>query len=493
MKALDLAILLIYFGGMLALGVYFSKSKKVEADRYSKTGKPIPGWALGLSFYATFLSAITFLGDPGKAYASNWNPFVFSLSMPFAAYFSAKYFVPFYRNSDTISAYTHLGVRFGNWARNYAIACFILTQLARIGTILYAIALTINALTGYPIFILIGIIALVIIIYTLIGGLEAVIWTEVCQAIIKTMGACLVLYLVLSKIGVDQVFTLAQKENKFSLGSFQLHFSESSFWVVFLYGFFINLGNFGIDQNYVQRYHSAANEQDAARSIWLCVWYYVPVSALFFFIGSCLYAYYNIFPALLQPLIQKVALDKQIAIGNIHIADYADSIFPYFIKTEIPTGLLGLLVAAILSAGMSAVSNGINSAATVLVKDIFPKGIQNRFSELQIIKASIIAMGAIGMLVAWVMVGSKSLLDVWWKLAGALAGGMLGLFLLGLLAGKGKLSYAPLALSMGVMAIIAISFPDLGLNFVLLDTKMNISIGTVIIILVGLLARPRRK
>jgi SSS family solute:Na+ symporter len=101
-------------------------------------------------FYATFLSSNTFLGVPGKAFGSNWNAFVFSISMPLAAWIASKYFVPFYRHTGEISAYTHLEKRFGPWARTYAVICFLLTQFARMGSIFFGMALSLQALTGLP-------------------------------------------------------------------------------------------------------------------------------------------------------------------------------------------------------------------------------------------------------------------------------------------------------------------------------------------------------
>ncbi len=112
LPVLDLSIILAYLAIMVLIGVYFSRKNK-SSSHFTKASGKIPGWAIGLSLYATFLSSNTFLGVPGKAFASNWNSFVFSLSMPFAAWIASKYFVPFYRNSGGVSAYTHLEHRFG--------------------------------------------------------------------------------------------------------------------------------------------------------------------------------------------------------------------------------------------------------------------------------------------------------------------------------------------------------------------------------------------
>ncbi|HWJ91997.1 MAG TPA: hypothetical protein VNR87_12845, partial [Flavisolibacter sp.] len=165
---LDILIILLYLLAMVLTGLYFSKKNKSSEQFTTASGK-IPGWAIGLSIYATFLSSNTFLGVPGKAFGSNWNSFVFSISMPFAAWMASKYFVPFYRRTGQVSAYTHLENRFGPWARTYAVICFLLTQIARMGSIFFGIALTLQALTGYPISTIMIVMGVCIIFYTVLG------------------------------------------------------------------------------------------------------------------------------------------------------------------------------------------------------------------------------------------------------------------------------------------------------------------------------------
>src|SRR5699024_4833428 len=137
-----------------------------------------------------------------------------------------------------------------------------------------------------------------IIIYTVLGGMEAIIWTDVVQAIILTIGALIVLSLIIFNTpgGLSSIIQTDLLHNKYSLGSFSPDFTTSTFWVVLLYGFFINLNNFGIEQNYVQRYHTAKSKKGATSSIWLCVWTYVPVSLLFFVLGSFLFSFYQLNP-----------------------------------------------------------------------------------------------------------------------------------------------------------------------------------------------------
>lgn len=496
MAVLDLLLILCYLLAMVGIGVYFSRKNK-SSEQFTTASGSIPGWALGLSFYATFLSAITFLGDPGKSFGANWNPFVFSLSIPLAAIVATKWFVPFYRESGEISAYTHLEKRFGNWARTYAMVCFIMTQLARMGTIFYGIALTLNALTGIDMRLIILVAGLCIILYTVLGGMEAVIWTEVIQAVLKTLGAGMILYLITLQTPLSAIIERGMQEDKFSLGTFDFNFQTSSFWVILAYGFFINLTNFGIDQNYIQRYHTAKNPRDAAKSIWLCVLYYVPVSFLFFFIGTALYSFYAENPALILELKQQVSMEKNIPLDALKASDYGDRVLPYFMKTQIPTGFLGLLIAALLSAGMSTMSSGMNSSATVFLKDIYLRYINPEADAKKQFKLLLIAttcMGGLGIIFGMSMIGVKSLLDVWWKLSGIFAGGMLGIFLLGFLAKKVRNFEAKIAAVVGLILIALMSFKD-NLPEALqipLDSKMTVVVGTLSIVGIGVLLQKMR-
>lgn len=509
---LDLAIIVIYLIGMILVGVYFSRKNK-NSEQFTKASGSIPGWAIGLSIYATFLSSNTFLGVPGKAFGGNWNAFVFSLSMPLAAWIASKYFVPFYRNTGEISAYTHLEKRFGPWARAYAVICFLLTQLARMGSIFFGIALSLQALTGYSMQIIMIVMGICIIIYTVLGGIEAVIWTEVVQAVIKTFGALLILYLIIANMpgGVSKVIEIGKTDDKFSLGSFSPDFISSSFWVVLLYGFFINLNNFGMDQNYIQRYHTAASSKAAAKSIWLCVWLYIPASLLFFVIGSCLYAYYQVHPELILAIKHQVAVERLpvnasaseiLNLQNSLVpADYGDKIMPHFMVNKIPIGLVGLIVSAILSAAMSTISSGMNASATVFSVDIYKRyfkpGITDK-QNLSLLHIATIGFGLLGMITGIAMIGVKSILDVWWELSGIFAAGMLGLFLLGLISRQTKNHEAILATIIGIAVIVWMTFSSLlppayeTLKFSL-HKNMIIVVGTLTIFLVGILLTKIKK
>lgn len=505
LPVLDILVIILYLLVMVGVGIYFSRKNK-SSDQYIKASGALPGWAIGLSLYATFLSSNTFLGVPGKAFGGDWSAFVFSLSMPIAAIVAFKIFIPFYRKSQAVSAYYHLEERFGLWARTYAVICFILTQLARMGSIFFGIALSLQALTGFDMASIMLVVGICIVIYTVFGGIEAVIWTDAIQAILLTIGALIVLFTIIYKMpeGVSDIIDIGINNDKFSLGSFSFDFTSATFWVILLYGFFINLNNFGMDQNYVQRYHVAKSKKEAAKSLWLCVALYVPISLLFFAIGSSLFAYYQINPDLISGIklqaaaesITGVSTDQLHSIAQtLQPSDYGDKVMPMFMVTEIPTGLVGLIISAIMSAAMSTISSGMNSTATVFSIDIFKRYFNPDLDDkkfLKLLYISTIIFGILGMGFGIMLIGTKSILDIWWELSGIFAGGMLGLFLLGIISKQTKNHEAIIATSIGLLVIlwmslsdkIAINYPNFKSPF---DKNMIIVIGTLSIFLSGLI------
>lgn len=480
LSVIDLTVLAIYLIAVVGLGAWFARRNRTSAHFMAASGS-LPGWVVGLSIFGTFLSSNTFIGVPGKAYGGNWNAFVFSLTLPLAAWVAVKYFVPFYRDSGEISAYQHLEKRFGPWARSYALACYLLTQLARVGAILFGVSMALHALTGWSLPTIIIGAGVAVTLYTLLGGIEAVIWTDVIQSLVLLAGAVVIAVLLITghPNGASEALHGAAGAHKFSLGSFATDFTQSTVWVILLFGFFINLNNFGIDQNYVQRYHAARDDAAARRSVWLGALLYVPVSALFFLIGSLLFSYYEASPALLQEL------------QAAHPEGYADQVLPHFIAHKLPVGMAGLLLAAICAAAMSSIDTSLNSSATVTLKDFFQRHLKRGESEtdaLKILRGATLFWGVLGTGVALAMMGQKSLLDAWWKLSGIFAGGMLGLFLLGLIARKADNVAALTGVIIGVLVICWTTFADafpenLRSPF---HANMIIVIGTLSIFLVGL-------
>jgi SSS family solute:Na+ symporter len=277
--------------GVFGLGCWFAR-KSGKTQKFMTAGRSLPGWAVGLSIFGTYVSSIGFLGNTGKAYGGNWNSWVFGLSLPIAAAIAVRYFIPLYRSSEEVSAYYHLEKRFGPWARLYALICYLLSQLARIGAILYLVALALAPLTGWDVKTIILLTGLLVTIYTLLGGIEAVIWTDVVQSLVLIFGACLCAALLLAGMpeGPGQLFQIANENKKFSFGSFNLApgtlaLPQPTFWMVLVYGIFINVQNFGIDQSFVQRYITAKSDHDAKFSVWLAAVMFPVISAIFFSSG----------------------------------------------------------------------------------------------------------------------------------------------------------------------------------------------------------------
>jgi SSS family solute:Na+ symporter len=417
MSIIDISIFLVYLIGIIMFGSSFYKINK-SSTAFTLGNKNIPTWVISMSIFATFVSSISYLALPGQAYQSNWNPFVFSLSMPFASFMAVKFFVPLYRSINSPSAYTFLEMRFGPWAKIYVSVMYLLTQLMRTGTILFLLALTLNVIAGWSMITVIIITGFSVMIYSLLGGIQAVVWTDAIQGIILILGAviCAIVLLFSMPEGPGQLFRIAADNNKFNLGSFKMGLTSSTFWVVLIYGVFINLQNFGIDQNYIQRYMTASSEKEAKKSALYGSLLYIPVSLLFLFIGTSLFSYYYVHPGILPDGLQ------------------SDRVFPFYIINNLPTGLKGLLIASIFAAGMSTISTSVNSSATVILNDYFKKSIKGNDAEkisMKILYSSSFLFSVVSILIAVAMINVQSALETWWKLASIFSGGMLGLFLLG--------------------------------------------------------------
>ena len=533
LRTTDLIVLCLYMAAVFGLGCWFSKKSR-NTQEFMAAGRSLPGWVVGLSIFGTYVSTIGFLGNTGKAFGGTWSSWVFGLSLPIAAVVAVRYFVPLYRSSDAVSAYSHLEQRFGPWARTYALICYLLSQLARIGTILYLVALALAPLTGWDVKTIILLTGLLVTIYTLLGGIEAVIWTDVVQSIVLIGGALLCAGIVLTDMpgGPDRLFEIANEQGKFSLGSFSLDprtltLPDPTFWMVLVYGLFINLQNFGIDQSYVQRYIAAKSDRDATFSVWMGALMFPLVSVLFFFTGTGLYSLYHSDPALLNEVKTQVAeakliqdaeeaaeeaeeegiepeeiviTDEQIAARaeTLTPADVGDKVLPHFIARKLPAGLAGLLIAAVFAAGMSSVDTSLNSSATLVLCDVYEKYFRPDASEresMKVLYSSTLVFGIVGTFTALAMLRVKSALDAWWNLQGIFTGGMLGLFLLGLVSKRARNPQAVLAVTVGIALILWLSlsttdyWPEALSDWTNpLHSFMTIVLGTSSIVLVGALA-----
>jgi SSS family solute:Na+ symporter len=356
----------------------------------------------------------------------------------------------------------------------------------RTGAILLLLALPLNALFGWDIKTIIIVTGIAVTAYSMLGGIQAVIWTDAIQGIILITGALVSAAVLTFSMpeGPSQVFEIASANNKFSLGSFGTSLVDSTFWVVLIYSLFINLQNFGIDQNFVQRYMTTGSVKEAKSSTFFGSLLYLPVSLIFFYIGTALYSYYTAQPDLLPP--------------ELKVQGAGDKVFPYFIVNALPTGVTGFLIAAIFAAGMSTISTSINSTATIILTDyykrFFKKDATGR-SEMKVLYISSMIFGLLGVSISLALVGVESVLDAWWSLASIFSGGMLGLFLLAFLSKKVRNIDAAIGVIIGVLVIVWMSLSPLYFNEGNLlvfrspfHSNLTIVIGTLVIFLVGFIA-----
>ena len=351
--------------------------------------------------------------------------------------------------------------------------CYLLTQVCRVGSILLLLAIPINTMFGWDIGAIIVVTGALTLIYAVLGGIYAVVWTDAIQGIILIVGAlaCALILTFGMPEGPGQLFSIAAANHKFSLGSLSLTLSEPTVWVVLIYGIFINLQNYGIDQNYVQRYMTAKSTGEAVKATLFGGLLYIPVSLLFVYIGTALYSYYTAQPELLPA---GVAGDK---------------VFPYFIVHGLPTGLTGLVIASLFSAGMSTVATSINSSATKVFTDFYRRKHKTTPADphkahMVILYMASAAVGVVGILIGLAMMKIDGVLDAWWKLSSIFSGGMLGLFLLALVCRKPDRTAAMVAVALGLCVIAYMSLPMFGSPF---HTYLTIVFGTTTIFLVGFL------
>lgn len=476
LSIVDSIIIVIYLLLSVGFGAWFVRHSKTMSG-FTLASKAIPGWAIGISLLATYLSSISFLANPGKSYASDWRPFVFSLTLPIAIIIASRWFIPLYRNTVKTTAYEYLEQRFGLWARAYMGIAYILLQIGRFAVVLYLIALALASLLDVSITTLILALGVLTIFYTLLGGFAAVIWTDVVQSVVLLLGGvfCLALLIMNMPGGWEQLSATASRENKFALGTMEFDLVVQGFWVIFIFGIVENLKNFSVDQNYVQRFLSAPTEADAKKALWLGGLLYIPVSALFFMIGTALFVYYLQVPAENLPA-------------------KADQVFPYFIVHELPTGVVGIVIAGVLAAGMSTLDSSLNSSATVWTVDFFKRLINKQADDehqVRVIRIATAVIGIVATLASLLMINAKTALDVWWKMSAIFGGGMLGLFLIAVLFKQLKSSQALAATIIGVGFVAwatasSVWFNDAGWAFPY-HVMMIGAMGTLVTVVAGFL------
>ncbi|WP_439183322.1 sodium:solute symporter family transporter [Carboxylicivirga taeanensis] len=417
---LNYVVLVLYFIAMLLLGFYFMKREGDEQD-FFKAGGRIPWWAAGISIFATTLSAITFIAIPAKAYATDWRMLLFNFTIIMVVPVIIRYYLPFFRRLNIGTAYEYLEMRFNRTVRWVASVLFILFMITRIAIVLFLPSLALHTVTGFSVYWSIIIMGVVTIVYCTSGGIEAVVWGDVIQGFILFAGALFALVFMVAGVdgGLGGFIQLSLDQDKLFLFDSSLDWSKPVMWVVLLGGFANSLIAYTSDQSVVQRYMTTKDERATARSIWLNGIISVPVSIIFFLLGTGLYAFYTSNPGAIS-----------ITIPNL------DAVFPHFIVSEMPAGLAGLLIAAVFAAAMSTLSSNINSVAAVITSDFYKvlKANVSAQSTLLVARWSGIIVGVFGIAMALVLAtwDIASLWDQFNTFLGLLTGGLAAFFMMGI-------------------------------------------------------------
>ncbi|MDA3925789.1 MAG: sodium/solute symporter, partial [Kiritimatiellae bacterium] len=363
---LNYSVLATYLILLVAMGFYFAGREKSTAD-FFLAGRRIPWWAAGLSIYGTQLSAITFMATPARCFSSDWLYFLPSRAVLFmGAPLAAFVFIPFFRRLNVNTAYEYLEKRFNSYVRMLASATFVIFQVARMGVVVFLPSIALSTVTGMNIYMCILAMGIFCIIYTTLGGIEAVIWSDVVQVIVL-LGGALICFLVIAHSidgGVAEIFRTGIADSKFRMAHMNPAWSLStpSLLVILLAGFAYTIP-YTSDQTVIQRYLTVKDEKAACRSVWGNALISIPGALLFYCLGTALYVFYKNQPALLDPGMA------------------TDSIVPWFVMNQLPNGVSGLIVAGIFAAAMSSLDSSMNSTSTAIIND-FLRPLKKGLSEM---------------------------------------------------------------------------------------------------------------
>ena len=457
-------VLIAYLAVLIGMGAYFSRREKTTGD-FFLAGKRIPWWAAGLSVYATQLSAITFVSLPALAYATDWMIapgyiMIFAMA-PIIVFF----YLPFYCRLNVTTAYEYLERRFNLSVRLFGSASFIAFQVMRMAVVVYLPALALAAITGINVYVCILLMGVLATVYTFLGGMEAVIWTDVIQAVVLTGGVLISLVLVLRQEGgIIPVYEAALADGKLRMVNWTWSHTELATWSVMLGSLMLQFGPYTTDQAVIQRYLSTRNERAAAGGVWMNGIISVPGGLVFFVLGACLYVFFKARPELLDVTMQN------------------DQVFPLFIARELPQGISGLVIAGIFAASMSSLDSSMHSVSTAITVDFyrrFKPGISDRHC-LIVARRIVVVVGMLAVLVACALVryDIKSLYFFFQKILGLVSSSLVGIFILGIFTRRSHAQGVLVGAAAGIAALACVTWHS-SLNFYLYSV---VGIGTCVLV-----------
>lgn len=386
-------VLIVYFGAMLFLGARVGKAN-TSTESYFLGSRKIPWWAIGLSVMATQCSAVSFIGMPGWGYTSGLQRLTFTFQFPLVMVVLMTTFVPFFYNTKVVSIYEYLERRFGSKSRTLMAFIFLLSRGLQTAVVLYGPALALSLIIGADPKIAIGIMGVFSIVYTIFGGIAAVIWTDVIQMFVIWLGVILAIAIPVFSVdgGLGSIMANAVSNNMIRGLDFSFNLNNSySFWGGLLGSGFLYLTYLGTDQSQVQRVLTAKSVRETKLSLSLAG-FVVPIQTLLFlFAGICLFT----------------------AFGG-QAFDNSDYVMLTFITKYLPAGLAGLVTAGVFAAGMSSVDSALNSLATVTVNDFYKKWKPGASDEdcLKVSRYMTLFWGIFATVAAFFLGGLGTVLDI---------------------------------------------------------------------------------
>jgi len=416
---LDWLIIGVYMFGMLGVGFYFYRGAKgASSNEFFLGSRSIPAWAAGISMFAGSISSISYLAIPAKAYETNWQYIMSKMSTIVGLIFVAIMIVPLFRRLNLVSVFNYLETRFHPSIRLLSSALWMLMQIGgRMGIVLFLPAMAIGTITDTNIVACIIIVGIFTIIYTALGGMKAVVWTDVFQVMVLTGGACFAIGFIVYQLGLMPVIETARAFEKTDMVNLSFDITQPTLWGFLILVLFDVVLTFPKDQVLMQRVLATPSEKAASRSVWVFAVVLLPSAFMFYIIGTVLFAYYRENPAQLNPMLP------------------IDAVFPAFIGTELPAGITGLIIAGLFAAAMGTLSGIINSVATLLSVDFYgkfrnPTQAQTvRFAEWMSVLVGLIG---IGIAIILSRMDIHSLLDLTIELFGLLGGSCAGAYTLGM-------------------------------------------------------------
>jgi len=476
-------VVVVYLLGMVGVGYWFMKREAASStDAYFRGGQRVPWWVAGLSIFATMLSALTFMGIPARAYETDLTWYIGQLPILIVVPLVVFCYLPFFRKLDLTSAYEYLEKRFNLASRLFASTSFILFHIGRIAIVLYLPALALAAVSDIGVIPAILIIGVLCVIYTVMGGIEAVVWTDAIQALVLMGGAILCFVLVVMRIdgGFGEVYAIAKADAKLfeSLRWDNFDVSEGTTTAIILFVAFLfnSLVPYTSSQDVVQRYVTTKDIGAARKSLWTTMWMSVFGSMVFFALGAAIYAFYKTNAGALDPTLPKT-----------------DSILPFFIMQQLPVGVSGLIIAAIFAASQSTISSSLNSVATVWIKDCDARLLRPGRSDKEYLGAAkwvVLVIGTAGIAVACVMAVSEmeGAFKMFNSLIGLTAGALGGLFALGVFTkranGKGAIVGAVTGFTT-VVCLYVFKAPVTGLLYAFIGFTVCFVVGYVVSMATG--------